>query len=317
MAFEAALFRRTRLGEHEHCLALMEAYAGAAPLWERFCVASYVGLGPLLARLFGVDVYGMWSKADAIIADLFAVSSLSPRELVRELRRYIRLRLEKREDLSFEEACAEIYEQNFYPLVTHFTLALQPSAAARLRFIREVAASIGRERAVVADLGCGSGAILCDVLRQRAGWTGHGLDISAAAVDYAHRLSSYKQVSERAHFCVGDIMQLPYSDETLDMVIASEVIEHAPQPQEVMREITRVLRPDGRLALTIPMESHSVAHLHSPSQPEELRALCERAGLRIRRLETHWHFGFGDDRRHIFAVGEKQGAEVRKSLSFD
>ena len=315
MAFEAALFRRTRLGEHKHCLALMEAYAGAAPLWERVCVASYVSLGPLLARLFGVDVYDMWSKADSIIADLFAVSRLSPRELVCELRRYIRLRLEKKEELSFEEARAEIYEQNFYPLVTHFTLALQPSAVARLRFIREVAASIAHERAIVADLGCGSGAILCDVLKQKAGWAGHGLDISQAAVDYARRLSVYKQVSERAHFRVGDLAHLPYGDETVDLIIASEVIEHAPQPAEIMLEIMRVLRPGGRLALTIPMESRSVAHLHSPAQPQDLRALCERAGLIVRRLETHWHFGFGDDRRHIFAVSEKPKPRARRLRS--
>lgn len=305
MAFEAALFRRTSLGEHTHCLALMEAYAGTAPLWERFCLASYVGIGPVVARLFGFDASNMLSKADSVIADVFAVSRLSPRELVRELRRYIRLTLEKKEHLSFDEAREEIYEQSFYPLVTHFTFAIQPSAVARLKFIREAVASIKEEQGSFADLGCGSGVILCDALKHKAGWTGQGLDISPAAIDYAERLSIYKQVSDRAEFRVGDMAQLPFDNETLDLVISSEVIEHAPDPDRVMREIARVLRPKGKLILTIPMESHAVAHLNSPGQPDDLRALCERAGLNIQRLETHWHFGFGDDRRHIFAVGEK------------
>jgi SAM-dependent methyltransferase len=285
----------------------MEAYAGAAPLWERFCMASYVSLGPLVAKLLGADTAHMWSKADSIIADVFAVSRLSPRELVRELRRYVRLRLEKKEHLSFEEARAEIYEQKFYPLVTHFTFALQPSAVARMKFIREVVASIGEEHLNFADLGCGSGVLLCDVLRHKPHWTGEGLDISYAAVDYAERLSVYKQVDARATFSVGDMAQLPYGDETLDVIISSEVIEHAPDVERVLREITRVLRPHGRLILTIPMESHSVAHLNSPGRPEDLRALCEQAGLEVRQLQTHWHFGFGDDRRHIFAVCEKRG----------
>lgn len=310
MSFEAALFRRTRLGEHTNCLALMEAYAGAAPLWERFCIASYVSLGPLLAGLFGADTTHMWSKADSIIADVFAVSRLSPRELVRELRRYVRLNLEKKEHLSFEEAREEIYEQKFYPLVTHFTFALQPSAVARLRFIREVVATIREERGSFADLGCGSGVILCDVLRHKPHWTGEGLDISPAAIDYAERLSIYKQVHARAGFSVGDMAQLPYGDETLDLIISSEVIEHAPDPDRVMREITRVLRPHGKLILTIPMESHAVAHLNSPGRPEDLREMCQRAGLSVQRLEQHWHFGFGDDRRHIFAVGEKPELEI-------
>ena len=306
MAFEATLFRRTRLGEHTHCLALMEAYAGTAPLWERFCMASYVGIGPVVARLLGADTASMWSKADSVIADVFAVSRLSPRELVRELRRYIRLRMEKKEHLSFDEAREEIYEQSFYPLVTHFTFALQPSAVARLRFIREVVASITQEQGSFADLGCGSGVILCDVLRHKPRWTGQGLDISPAAVDYAERLSIYKQVSDRSEFRVGDMAQLPYGNETLDLVVASEVIEHSPDPDRVMREIARVLRPHGKLILTIPMESHSVAHLNSPGQPDDLRRLCERAGLNVQSLDTHWHFGFGDDRRHIFAVSEKR-----------
>lgn len=305
MAFEAMLFRRTRLGEHANCLALMEAYAGSAPLWERFCLASYVGVGSLVSRLFGFDATSMWRKADSIIADVFAVSRLSPLELVRELRRYVRLRLEKKEHLSFEEAREEIYEQSFYPLVTHFTFAMQPSAVARLKFIREVTASIEKREASVADLGCGSGVILCDVLRNRPLWSGQGLDISPAAVDYAERLSIYKEVSERAEFRVGDMAQLPYADASLDLIISSEVIEHAPDPQRVLREIARALRPAGKLILTIPMESRSVAHLHSPGRPEELRALFEQAGLKVQRLETHWHFGFGDDRRHLFAVGEK------------
>ena len=311
MGFEASLFRKTRLGEHSNCLALMEAYAGAAPLWERFCIASYVGIGPLVARLFGFDATTMWSKADSVIADVFAVSRLSPLEIVRELRRYVRLSLEHKEHLSFEEAREEIYEQSFYPLVTHFTFALQPSAVARLKFIREAVASIEEEQGSFADLGCGSGLILCDVLKHKPGWNGQGLDISPSAIDYAERLSLYKQVSERAEFRVGDMAQLPYADETLDLVISSEVIEHAPDPQRVMREIARVLRPNGKLILTIPMESHSVAHLHSPGQPDDLRALCEQAGLNVQRLETHWHFGFGDDRRHIFAVAQKQRSEVR------
>lgn len=305
MTFEAALLRRTRLGEHTHCLALMEAYAGTAPLWERFCLASYVSLGPFVAGLFGVDTRSMWTKADSVIADVLAVSRLGPRDVVRELRRYIRLRLGSKGHLSFEEAREEIYEQNFYPLVTHFTFALQPSAAARLRFIREEVAAIKDEHASFADLGCGSGVILCDVLRHKPLWTGQGLDISPAAIDYAERLSSYKQVSDRAEFRVSDIAQLPYESETLDLAISSEVIEHAPEPERVMTEIARVLRPKGRLLLTIPMESHLPAHLHSPGRPEDLRHLCEQAGLTVRRLETHWHFGFGDDRRHIFAVCEK------------
>ena len=304
MAWEVNLFRKTRLGAHRHCLELAEAYADFAPLWERCCLAAYVGIGPQVARMFGADTSALWKRADAVIADLFAVSSLSAREIARLLRQYIRVRLEREDHLPFAEARAGIYEQQFYPVVTHFTFALQPSAVARLRFIREVVKAVSQETAQVADLGCGSGMMLCDTLAQKPLWKGHGLDISEAAVNYARRLAQHKGVADRVEFDVGDIALLPFESQSLDLVIASEVIEHMPEPGAVIAEIARVLRPGGQLIMTMPLESHTPAHIHALSCPEDFSALCEKTGLRISRIEPQWHFGYGDDRKHLFALAE-------------
>ncbi|HEY0407901.1 MAG TPA: methyltransferase domain-containing protein [Pyrinomonadaceae bacterium] len=310
MAWEVNLFRRTRLGAHRHCLELAEAYADFAPLWERCCLAAYVGIGPQVAHWFGADTATLWRRADAVIADLFAVSRLSAREIARLLRQYIRLRFEREDHLPFAEARAGIYDQLFYPVVTHFTFALQPSAVARLKFIREVVAAMKLEDASVADLGCGSGMMLCDVLALKPGWRGHGLDISAAAVNYARRLAAHKGISERAEFRAGDIARLPYTTGSLDLVIASEVIEHLPEPARVIAEIARVLRPGGKLILTMPLESHTPAHIHALSGPEDFGALCAKANLRVTRTEPKWHFGYGDDRKHLFALAEAEGAHA-------
>lgn len=304
MAWEVDLFRKTRLGAHRNCLELAEAYADFAPLWERCCLAAYVGIGPQVARMFGADTSALWKRADAVIADLFAVSRLSAREIARLLRQYIRVRLEREDHLPFEEARAGIYEQQFYPVVTHFTFALQPSAVARLRFVREVVKAVSLEDAEVADLGCGSGMILCDVLTLKSGWRGHGLDISPAAVTYARRLAAHKGIASRADFRVGDIAHLSFANRSLDLVIASEVIEHLPEPQKIISEIARVLRPGGQLILTMPLESHTPAHISAVSRPEDFRVLCDKAGLQVSRIEPQWHFGYGDDRKHLFALAE-------------
>lgn len=302
MAWEVDLFRRTRLGAHHHCLELAEAYADCAPLWERCCLAAYVGIGPPVARWFGADTATLWKRADGIIADLFTVSKLPAREIARLLRQYLKLRFERSDHLPFDEARVDIYDQLFYPVVTHFTFALQPSAVARLKFIRQVVSAVALEEAEVADLGCGSGMILCDVLALKPRWRGHGLDISPAAINYARRFAAHKGIAARAEFQTGDIAQLPYADKSLDLVIASEVIEHMPEPLLVIAEIARVLRPAGQLILTMPLDSHTPAHLNALSSTDDFRVLCERAGLRVRRSEPRWHFGYGDDRKHLFAV---------------
>jgi 2-polyprenyl-3-methyl-5-hydroxy-6-metoxy-1,4-benzoquinol methylase len=304
MAFEARLLEKTGFKKYRHCLELIKANAAFAPFWERLCLGLYVTTGPPLAKLFGVDAYSMWARADRIIADVFAVTQSSPEEIARLLRRYIRLRREGEDHLPFDEARERIYDQTFYPVVTHFTYALQPSATARLNFVREVVQSIRAPRASVADLGCGSGVILCEILMMKPLWTGHGLDISLEAINYARRLAAHKKVADRTSFRKGNVTRLPYADESLSLVIASEIIEHMPEPEIVVSEIARVLRPGGQVVLTMPIESHTPGHIHTLSNQEDLRFLCEEAGLRVRRLEPRWHFGFGDDRKHIFALAE-------------
>ncbi|HEY0003174.1 MAG TPA: class I SAM-dependent methyltransferase [Pyrinomonadaceae bacterium] len=305
MAWEATLFRKTRLGAYKHCLALVEANAEYAPLWERCCLAAFAGIGPVVGRLFNADTASAWERADKLIADLFAVSRMSPRQVAGLLRQYINIKLEETDHLPFEEARTSIYEQLFYPVVTHFTFALQPSAVARLKYIREAVSEMPDERRAFADLGCGSGVILCEVLATKKNWKGFGLDISPNAVSYALRLAAHKGLAGRAEVSTGDIANLPYENASLDLVIASEVIEHMPEPEQVVKEIARVLRPGGKLIMTMPVESHTPAHIHTLNDAEDFRALCEVAGLNVRQLKPQWHLGFGDDPRHIFALVDK------------
>ena len=50
----------------------------------------------------------------------------------------------------------------------------------------------------------------------------------------------------------GDALALPFADGTFDRVIASEVLEHIPDDAAAMRELARVLRPGGAMAVTVP-----------------------------------------------------------------
>ena len=49
-----------------------------------------------------------------------------------------------------------------------------------------------------------------------------------------------------------DMMNLSFTDETIDIVLSSDVLEHVPQPYDAHREIWRVLKPNGRHIFTVP-----------------------------------------------------------------
>jgi len=304
-----ALFQRAGLAAHKSSLRLLEAYTSSAPLWERTLLAAYVGLGPPIARMFGGNTKTVWQQAETIIEDLFAVSGLRAEAIVAALRHYVQLKREIDHHLPFEDACELIYAQRFYPLVTHFTFALQSSAIARMRFVQRIAAAMAFRHATVVDLGCGSGAMLCNVLESKPGWSGQGLDISRESVEYARRLATYKGVANRAHFQQGSIAELPFKDRSFDLVIASEVVEHLPDVEKAFSEMTRVLAPGGFLALTVPLESHTPAHLNALSSELQLYEMFRRAGLKVKSLKSKWHLTFGDDRRHLFAVAQLEEQE--------
>lgn len=310
MTWETALLKRTHHGVYKNCLDLIDAYSHLAPWWERVLLTIYAGIGLTLGRCFGGNTKNLWQQAEAIVADLLAASGMSPTEVAKSLRQYVRLKREEDHNLTFEKARESIYDQPFYPLVTHFTLAFQPSAVARMRFVRRVVESVTSSKAIVADMGCGSGAMLCEVLRVRPGWSGYGLDISEAAIKYARRLAAHKEIGERSQFQTGCLMNLPFASASLNVVIASEVVEHLPRPERVFEELSRVPAPGGLLLVTVPAESHTPAHMHALNSAEELCGLIEQSGLSVASVETKWHVSYGDDRKHIFAVAKANPASV-------
>ncbi|CAN5667829.1 hypothetical protein BH18ACT13_BH18ACT13_01660 [soil metagenome] len=79
---------------------------------------------------------------------------------------------------------------------------------------------------------------------------------------------------------------LPFPDASFDCVICTEVLEHCPEPQAVMNEIARVLRPRGRAFITTPflLPLHEMPYDFYRYTPSALRHLATRAQLNVRRL---------------------------------
>ena len=102
----------------------------------------------------------------------------------------------------------------------------------------------------VLDLGSGGG-IDCFLAAKRVGPSGHviGVDMTADMIEQA-RANTLKVGAKNAEFRLGEIEHLPVADETVDVVISNCVINLAPDKPQVFREIYRVLRLGGRLAVS-------------------------------------------------------------------
>lgn len=58
--------------------------------------------------------------------------------------------------------------------------------------------------------------------------------------------------SAKARAEVGDALHLPYGDDTFDLVLMSEILEHVPADDAAIAEMVRILKPGGRAAVTVP-----------------------------------------------------------------
>nr|WSZ99990.1 class I SAM-dependent methyltransferase [Streptomyces sp. NBC_00857] len=108
----------------------------------------------------------------------------------------------------------------------------------------------------VLDAGCGTGRAL-PPLRDAVGPGGTvlGVDLTPAMLDAAVRAGRRRS----GRLLLADVRRLPLRSQALDAVFAAGLIAHLPQPAENLRELTRAVRPGGRLALFHPIGRAALA----------------------------------------------------------
>lgn len=108
----------------------------------------------------------------------------------------------------------------------------------------------------VLDLGCGEGRHVHG-LHMRGGLDVVGVDLDEASLQKAQEgLATLPQRAAddpyETRFLPGNATALDFEDDAFDAVICSEVLEHLPDYDAALKEIRRVLKPGGRLCITVP-----------------------------------------------------------------
>lgn len=114
----------------------------------------------------------------------------------------------------------------------------------RALFSREIAKLGIPSDSAILDVGTSTGTNL-RLLREDGFTNVSGLDFSPEAISFC-KSKGFDGVKQ------GDICAMPFDDNCFDLVLATDIIEHVDDDVQAVREIARVLRPDGRAIVTVP-----------------------------------------------------------------
>lgn len=95
----------------------------------------------------------------------------------------------------------------------------------------------------VLDVGCGNGYVLSRYAKEGA--KVYGIDLTETGIELSRRRFELSELN--GHFTVGSAEDLPYPDNTFDVVCSMGVLHHTPDTEMAVREVFRVLKPGGRL----------------------------------------------------------------------
>ncbi len=139
----------------------------------------------------------------------------------------------------------------------------------------------------ILEVGSGTGANL-DLLAQFGSVT--GLEMSEAAIAFATlRARALRDVTLHQGMCPHDLVRI---DKKFDLICLFDVLEHIEDDVETLRRLSQLLKPGGRLMLTVPAYQwmwgpHDVQLHHRRRYSKgSLRACCEAGNLSIERMSS-------------------------------
>lgn len=122
------------------------------------------------------------------------------------------------------------------------------------------------------DIGAGESPWKC--------WLGKQITYKGIDIAYANEFGMSQRSSDVILY---DGRIMPFENNSFDSAICVEVLEHADNPEFLLREITRILRPGAVLLLTVPWSArrHHIPHDYHRFTKERLKNLFEDTGYKI------------------------------------
>ncbi len=121
--------------------------------------------------------------------------------------------------------------------------------------LKRLTESIKNGNFKILDIGSGGGILTESLIYYYPKAKVYGCDVSKKAIEYAR-----KSGSGRVTYSVIRNKRLPYNDNTFDVCICLDVMEHIPDVKFFLKEVKRILKKNGEFFLLVPCEGQPLTH---------------------------------------------------------
>lgn len=135
------------------------------------------------------------------------------------------------------------------------------------------------------EIGPGHGLMVYFVACAAACRSIEAWDVSEVSISETRAALRQLGVAKPVVLTAVDILKAELPDRAYDRIVISEVLEHLERPEDALRKLRRVIRPNGRLFVNVPINSPSPDHIYLLSNPQDVGELVERAGFSVESME--------------------------------
>lgn len=173
----------------------------------------------------------------------------------------------------------------------------------RHAFLNKVSQRISGN-SVVLDVGAGSGYFSLAIAKKLNAGKVICFDLSEEMLQRLVYKARKEDLEDRIRVMKGEASSLELKDESVDLVVSNFVLHEVSSPEVILREMTRVLKPNGWVVITdflsntivgnLEVRAHS-AEAHGPFGVDELDSLFVKSGLKDVKVsaEKSWIVGIG------------------------
>ncbi|MCP4524006.1 MAG: class I SAM-dependent methyltransferase [Candidatus Gracilibacteria bacterium] len=111
----------------------------------------------------------------------------------------------------------------------------------------------------ILEIGCGGGGKII-YISEKYNCEAIGVDIHLGFLDQAIKKAEEKNVSDKVTFQEQNALSLDFYENSFDFILMSDVLEHIPETRKLIHEVTRVLKPGGKILFDFAPYYHYFGH---------------------------------------------------------